>query len=150
MNKPKDVDDYIRNYPADVQVKLQQLRNTIKKTAPQAKEVISYSMPAYKANGVLVYFAAWEKHIGFYPGAGAISHFKDRLSVYKGAKGSVQFPLGEPLPLELINKIVDYRLHEDEAKAIARRIKKANELPRQILKCNNRRYCSRFNCQLLV
>jgi uncharacterized protein YdhG (YjbR/CyaY superfamily) len=91
---------------------------------PQAQEVISYGMPAYKINSVLVYFAGWDKHIGFYPGAGAIAHFKNELSVYKGAKGSVQFPLDEPLPVAIINKIVAYRIKEDGELALARQMKK--------------------------
>lgn len=124
MHKPNNADEYIAAYPADVQKRLQQIREAIKKAVPQAQEVISYAMPAYKVNSVLVYFAGWDKHIGFYPGAGAIAHFKDELSAYKGAKGSVQFPLDEPLPVDLINRIVAYRVTEDAAIAEARRIKK--------------------------
>jgi len=124
MQKPNNADEYIAAYPADVQKRLQQIREVIKKAVPQALEVISYAMPAYKVNSVLVYFAGWDKHIGFYPGAGAIAHFKDELSVYKGAKGSVQFPLDEPLPVDLINRIVAYRVTEDAAIAEARRMKK--------------------------
>ena len=124
MQKPNNADEYIAAYPADVQKRLQQIRQVIKKAAPQAQEVISYSMPAYKINTVLVYFAGWDKHIGFYPGAGAIAYFKDELAVFKGAKGSVQFPLDEPLPVDIINKIVAYRIKEDEALALARQMKK--------------------------
>lgn len=124
MHKPNNADEYIAAYPADVQKRLQQIREVIKKAVPQAQEVISYAMPAYKVNSVLVYFAGWDKHIGFYPGAGAIAHFKDALSVFKGAKGSVQFPLDEPLPVDLINRIVAYRVTEDAAIAEARRMKK--------------------------
>jgi uncharacterized protein YdhG (YjbR/CyaY superfamily) len=124
MQKPNNADEYIAAYPADIQKRLQQIREVIKKAAPQAREVISYAMPAYKINGVLVYFAGWDKHIGFYPGSGAIAHFKDELAVFKGAKGSVQFPLHEPLPVGIINKIVAYRIKEDEALALARQMKK--------------------------
>jgi uncharacterized protein YdhG (YjbR/CyaY superfamily) len=124
MQKPNNADEYIAAYPADVQKRLQQIREVIKKAVPQALEVISYAMPAYKVNSVLVYFAGWDKHIGFYPGAGAIAHFKDELSAYKGAKGSVQFPLDESLPVDLINRIVAYRVTEDAAIAEARRMKK--------------------------
>ena len=124
MQKPNNADEYIAAYPADVQKRLQQIRQVIKKAVPQAQEVISYGMPAYKLNSVLVYFAGWDKHIGFYPGAGAIAHFKDNLSVFKGAKGSVQFPLNEPLPVDIINRIVAYRVKEDEELALARRMKK--------------------------
>ncbi|MES2061664.1 MAG: DUF1801 domain-containing protein [Bacteroidota bacterium] len=124
MQKPNNADEYIAAFPATVQKRLQQIRAVIKKAAPQAQEVISYGMPAYKINSVLVYFAGWDKHIGFYPGAGAIAHFKDDLSVYKGAKGSVQFPLDEALPVDMINRIIAYRIKEDEERALARRIQK--------------------------
>lgn len=127
MQKPNNADEYIAAYPADVQKRLQQIREVIKKAVPQALEVISYAMPAYKVNSVLVYFAGWDKHIGFYPGAGAIAHFKDELSAYKGAKGSVQFPSDESLPVDLINRIVAYRVTEDAAIAEARRIKKKKQ-----------------------
>jgi uncharacterized protein YdhG (YjbR/CyaY superfamily) len=127
MQKPNNADEYIAAFPADVQKRLQQIREVIKKAVPQALEVISYAMPAYKVNSVLVYFAGWDKHIGFYPGAGAIAHFKDELSAYKGAKGSVQFPLDEPLPVDLINRIVAYRVTEDAALAEARRMKKKKQ-----------------------
>ncbi|MFA6245488.1 MAG: DUF1801 domain-containing protein [Mucilaginibacter sp.] len=127
MQKPNNADEYIAAFPADVQKRLQQIRQVIKKAVPQAQEVISYAMPAYKVNSVLVYFAGWDKHIGFYPGAGAIAHFKDELSAYKGAKGSVQFPLDEPLPVDLINRIVAYRVTEDAALAEARRMKKKKQ-----------------------
>ncbi|RYU89212.1 hypothetical protein EWM62_12805 [Mucilaginibacter terrigena] len=125
MNKPKDVDEYIGSFPAGVQQKLQQVRNAIKKAAPHAKEIISYSMPAYKQHGNLVYFGGWENHVGFYPGAGAIVQFKNDLAAYKGAKGSVQFPLDEPMPLSLIAKIVAYRVKEDAGHAETKRLKKA-------------------------
>ena len=124
MQKPANADEYIAAFPADVQKHLQEIRGVIKKAVPQAQEVISYGMPAYKVNSVLVYFAGWEKHIGFYPGASGIAHFKDDLAIYKGAKGSVQFPLDEPLPVEIINRIVAFRIKEDAEIAEARRLKK--------------------------
>ena len=124
MKKPNNVDEYIAAFPADVQNRLQQIREIVKKAMPQAQEVISYGMPAYKINRVLVYFAGWEKHIGFYPGASGIAYIKDELQVYKSAKGSVQFPLDEPLPVDLINKIIVFRVKEDEEIAQARRLKK--------------------------
>ena len=86
---------------------------TIKKAAPQAEEVISYGMPAFKMYRMLVWFAAHSKHIGFYPGASGIEAFKKELSIYKGAKGSVQFPFDQPLPLGLITKIVKFRVTEN-------------------------------------
>ena len=113
MPKPKDVDEYINGFPEEIHQFLEQVRLTIKKAAPQAQEVISYSMPAFKMNGMLVWFAAHSKHIGFYPGASGIEAFKKELSIYKWAKGSVQFPLDKPMPLELIAKIVKFRLTEN-------------------------------------
>ena len=115
-NKPKDIDDYIAKFPLDVQEMLQQLRDTIKKAAPGANEVISYRMPAFKLNGMLVWFAAHSKHIGFYPRASGIEAFKKDLSIYKNAKGSVQFPIDKPLPLSLITKIVRFRVKENMEK----------------------------------
>jgi uncharacterized protein YdhG (YjbR/CyaY superfamily) len=113
MVKPKDFSKYITSYPKDVQTLLEQIRATIKIAAPQAEEVISYGMPAFKLNGVLVWFAAYSKHIGFYPGASGIKAFKKELSIYKIAKGSVQFPLEKSLPLGLITKIVKFRVNEN-------------------------------------
>lgn len=91
--------------------------------APQAEEVISYAMPAYRLNGMLVYFAGYAKHIGFYPGAGGIAAFKTELSVYKGAKGSVQFPLDRPLPLKLIEEIIMFRIAENVERSDKKREK---------------------------
>ena len=113
MTKPKDVHEYITSYPIEIQKLLEQLRTTIKKAAPQAEEVISYGMPAFKMNGMLAWFAAHSKHIGFYPGASGIEAFKNELSIYKWAKGSVQFPLDGSLPLGLITKIVKFRVNEN-------------------------------------
>jgi uncharacterized protein YdhG (YjbR/CyaY superfamily) len=113
MTKPKDFDEYVSGFPKEIQQFLEQVRVTIKKAAPQAVEVISYGMPAFKMNGMLVWFAAYSKHIGFYPGASGIEAFKKELSNYKGAKGSVQFPFDEPLPLDLVTKIVKYKVNEN-------------------------------------
>ena len=117
MTKPKDFDEYISRYPIEVQKLLKQLRTTINKAAPKALEVISYGMPAYKLNGMLLYFAAHKNHIGFYPFRSAIIAFKKELSVYKGAVGTVQFPLDKPLPVGLITKIVKFRVKENFSKA---------------------------------
>jgi uncharacterized protein YdhG (YjbR/CyaY superfamily) len=117
MKKPKDIDEYISSYPREIQKLLEQFRATIKKAAPKAEEAISYGMPAFKFKGILVWFAAHSKHIGFYPRVSAIERFKKELSVYKGAKGSVQFPLDKPLPLGLISKIVKFRVQEDLQRA---------------------------------
>lgn len=113
MNKPKDMDEYIASHPNEIQKILKQIRMTIRKAAPKAEEVISYGMPAFKMNGMLVWFAAYSKHIGFYPKVTGITAFKKELSAYKGAKGSVQFPLDKPMPFELITKIVKFRVLEN-------------------------------------
>ena len=105
MKKPESVDDYIKSFPKESRKLLEIVRKTVKTAAPGAQEVISYSMPGYKMNGMLVWFAAHKSHIGFYPGASGIETFKKELSGYKGAKGSVQFPFDKPLPLELIAAI---------------------------------------------
>jgi uncharacterized protein YdhG (YjbR/CyaY superfamily) len=117
MKKPKDVDDYISGFPKETQKLLKQVRAAIKEVAPKAEEVISYSMPGYKLNGMLVWFAGHTNHIGFYPMGSGITNFKKELSVYKSAKGSVQFPLDEPLPIALIKKVVKFRLAENLQKA---------------------------------
>ena len=114
--KPISIDEYISTFPDDVQKKLQEIRETIQQAAPNAEEVISYSMPAFKMNRVLVYFAAFSMHIGFYPTASGIAAFQDEISIYKNAKGSVQFPLNKPMPLSLIRKIVKFRVKEDSRK----------------------------------
>jgi uncharacterized protein YdhG (YjbR/CyaY superfamily) len=117
MNKPKDVDEYIVSFPDNIQKILQLLRTTIKKFAPAAEEVISYGMPAYRQNGILVYFAAHKSHIGFYPTSSGIEAFKKEIAAYKWAKGSVQLPLDKPLPLELIAEIVKFRVKENSKNA---------------------------------
>jgi uncharacterized protein YdhG (YjbR/CyaY superfamily) len=113
MTTPKDIDEYISGYPMEIQRFLQQVRATIKKAAPKAVEVISYGMPAFKMDGLLVWFAAHSKHIGFYPKASGIEAFKKELSIYKWAKGSVQFPFNKPMPLGLITRIVEFRVNEN-------------------------------------
>ncbi len=118
------IDEYIALFPDDVQKKLRELRAVIKAAAPDAGEKISYQMPAFTLHGNLVYFAAFKNHIGFYPAPRGIEEFKDELSAYKGAKGSVQFPLNEPIPYDLITKIVKFRVKENIEKAEAKRKKK--------------------------
>jgi uncharacterized protein YdhG (YjbR/CyaY superfamily) len=112
----RDFDAYAARFPKKTQQLLRQMRQTIRKAAPQATETISYRMPAVRLNGILVWYAAHTKHIGFYPGASGIAAFEKELSVYKSAKGSVQFPLDEPLPLSLVTRIVAYRVREQQAK----------------------------------
>lgn len=109
----KTIDEYISQFPSKVQEILKTLKNTIKEAAPEAKEKLSWRMPTFVLHGNLVHFAAHKKHIGFYPGPSGIEAFKKELSEYKGAKGSVQFPIDKPLPYELISKIVKYRVAEN-------------------------------------
>jgi uncharacterized protein YdhG (YjbR/CyaY superfamily) len=114
------VDEYIASFPPDVRRLLKQLRAVIRGAAPQAQEKISYRMPAYALNGVLVYFAAHPNHIGFYPG-GVVAEFRKDLSKYKTSKGTIQLPLDKPLPVALIRKIVKYRAVQNLAKAATAR-----------------------------
>lgn len=116
MNKPLNVDEYIAGFPLPVQKRLNTLRDAVIKTAPDAQEVISYGMPAYKQNGMLLYFAAHKNHIGFYPMGSGIEAFKEEITEYKSAKGSVQFPMDKPLPLALIKRIVKFRVEKNKEK----------------------------------
>ena len=109
------VDTYIRSFPEKTQKKLHEIRDLIKAEAPEAIEKISYGIPTFFLNGNLVHFAGYEKHIGFYPAPSGIAAFEKELSKYKHAKGSVQFPLEESLPTELIKKIVKFRIQENNA-----------------------------------
>jgi len=118
---PKSIDEYIANFPKDVQTILQELRETIREAAPEAEEVISYQMPTFRLKGNLVHFAAYKNHIGFYPTPSGIENFKEELSAYEGAKGSVKFPIDEPLPLNTISKIVKFRVKENLEKAAAKK-----------------------------
>jgi uncharacterized protein YdhG (YjbR/CyaY superfamily) len=119
---PKNTDDYIASFPEDRQKILQQIRQTIRKAAPQAEELINYGVPTFTLHGNLVHFAAFKNHIGFYPTR--IEKFKEELSAYEGAKGSVQFPLDKPMPLGLISKIVKFRVKENLERAAAKGKKK--------------------------
>ena len=110
------IDEYIADFPEDIQLKLEQVRATIKKVAPEAEETIKYGMPTFTLNGNLVYFAAFKNHIGFYPVPTGIEAFKKDFSVYKTGKGSVQFPLDQPMPLDLITKVVQFRIEENLSK----------------------------------
>jgi uncharacterized protein YdhG (YjbR/CyaY superfamily) len=110
--KFENIDDYISIFYEDVQHILQDLRQTISEAAPQAQEAISYQMPTFKLNGNLVHFAAYKKHIGFYPTPSGIEAFKEELAPYKSSKGAVQFPLDKPIPFELVSKIVQFRVTE--------------------------------------
>jgi uncharacterized protein YdhG (YjbR/CyaY superfamily) len=109
----KSIDDYINQFSDDIKIRLESIRSTIKKSAPKATEVISYGMPAFKQNKVLVYFAAGKNHIGFYPTPNPIIFFSKDLAVYKTSKGAIQFPLDKKIPLTLISKITKFRVKED-------------------------------------
>jgi uncharacterized protein YdhG (YjbR/CyaY superfamily) len=111
------IDEYIARFPADIGQKLETVRAVIKAAAPQAQETISYQMPAFALNGVLVYFAAFKSHIGFYPTSSGIQAFQKEISTYKNSKGAVQFPMDEPLPVDLISRMVKYRVSENLKRA---------------------------------
>ena len=121
---PKDIDEYIVGFPDDVQNVLKKIRATIKRAAPGAGEAIRYQMPTFTLHGNLVHFAAFKKHIGFYPTPTGTQKFRKELSVYEGGKGSVRFPLDEPIPFELIGRMVEFRVKENLASAKARGKKK--------------------------
>ncbi len=118
------IDEYIATFPEDIQALLEVVRATIKASAPDAEERISYQMPTFALHGNLVYFAALKNHIGLYPTASGIEAFKDELSGYEHTKGAVKFPLNQPLPIELIRKIVQFRVTENLNKAEAKARKK--------------------------
>jgi uncharacterized protein YdhG (YjbR/CyaY superfamily) len=108
-----EIDDYISGFPSEIRERLELIRSTIKAAVPEAEEVISYKMPAYKLKGNLVYFAGYQNHIGFYPGANGIRQFQREISQYKNAKGSVQFPHTSPFPIDLVTEIVLFRREEN-------------------------------------
>ena len=112
-----NIDEYVAGFPKEVQTILEKLRATIKKAAPEAKETINYAIPTFTLEGNLVHFAAFKNHIGFYPAPSGIEAFKKELSVYEGAKGSVQFPMDKPLPLSLVTRIVKFRVKENLERA---------------------------------
>lgn len=116
----ESIDDYILRFPPEIQTILEMLRNVIKESAPGATERISYQMPTFVLHGNLVHFAAYKNHIGFYPTPSGIDAYKQELSAYKGAKGSVQFPIEKPLPYQLISEIVKFRVAENIKQAEAK------------------------------
>ena len=111
--KFKSIDEYVAMFPTNIQDVLEKLRRVIRESAPGAEEAISYKMPAFKLNGILVWFAAFKNHIGFYPKASAIEAFKKELSAYEISKGTIRFPLDKPIPLDLVRRIVQYRVKEN-------------------------------------
>lgn len=120
-NLAANIDEYIAGFPKETQQLLETVRTTIKKAAPEAEEAISYAIPTFKLHGNLVHFAAFKNHIGFYPAPRGIEAFKKELAVYEGGKGTVQFPIDQPLPLGLISKIVKFRAKENIALAKAKK-----------------------------
>lgn len=119
--KPETIDDYIAAFPKEIQAILEKIRQTISLAAPEAKETISYAMPTFVLNGNLVHFAAFKNHIGFYPVPSGIEAFQKELSAYQQGKGSVQFPLDKPVPLDLITRIVKFRVKENQEKALKKK-----------------------------
>jgi uncharacterized protein YdhG (YjbR/CyaY superfamily) len=114
MKDFQTVDEYLSALPKTTRERLESLREIIRQAAPQAEEVIHYNMPAFKWNGMLVWYAVFKEHIGFYPRASAIAAFKDELTDYKTSKGAIQFPTGKETPAGLVKKIVEFRLRENE------------------------------------
>jgi uncharacterized protein YdhG (YjbR/CyaY superfamily) len=120
-NTPQTIDEYIAGYPPDIQQILEKIRTTVREAAPDAIETISYQIPTFKLEGNLVHFAAFKKHIGFYPAPSGIEQFDEQLSKYKRAKGSIRFPLDEAIPYDLISEIVRFRVRENLERAEAKR-----------------------------
>lgn len=116
---PENIDDYIERFPNDVQKILQKIRKTIQKTAPEAVEAISYQIPTFKLNGNLIHFAAYARHIGLYPRPRGVKEFEKEIARYEGGKGTLQFPLDEPIPYDLITRITKYRVQQNVAAATA-------------------------------
>lgn len=121
MAPAASVDEYIKNFPSKTQSLLKQLRKTIKAAAPKADEMISYGIAGYKYHGMLIYFAGFTNHVSVYPAPRTAPEFKKELAAYKGGKGTVQFPLDKPLPLELVKRIVKYRVQQNEEKALSKK-----------------------------
>jgi len=120
---PQSIDDYIAAFPPEVQAILQRIRSTIRNAAPDAQEIISYRMPAFTQNGILVYFAAFKKHIGLYPPVSGDASLEKAIAPYAGEKGNLRFPLDQPIPYDLIERIVKLRVTQSSAKAAAKRKK---------------------------
>jgi uncharacterized protein YdhG (YjbR/CyaY superfamily) len=117
---PKSIDEYIAAFPTDVRVILEKIRVTISHAAPEAQELLSYGMPAFRRDGILVYFAAFKNHIGLYPPVSGGARLKKELTPYAGPKGNLKFPLNRPIPYAVIKKVVLLRMKEDCSRAAAR------------------------------
>ena len=121
-NAPADIDEYIAGFPSNVQKLLQKIRKTIQKAAPDAVEAISYAIPTFRLNGNLVHFAGYKNHISLYPAPRGAAQFKKELAQYEGGKGTVQFPLDQPVPYDLVTRIVKYRIEQNSAKKKVKRV----------------------------
>jgi len=159
MNKSNlkftDIDEYHSHQPADIRKILEQLRRTIKQAAPQATETISYGMPAFRQNKVLVYYSVHKEHIGFYPTPNPIVYFKQELEKYNTSKGAIQFPIDKTLPLTLIKKIVKFRLEEDmkavPTKSLKKTSTKTQDINKDILSYNKKQSApDKEICNLLL
>lgn len=111
-----NVNEYINSFPNEINLKLTKIRNLVHNIIPDAKETIKYSMPTFEYNGILVHFAGYKNHIGFYPSPSGIIAFKEEIKTFKNSKGAIQFPLNKDLPIELIEKIVRFRIEENKLK----------------------------------
>lgn len=123
-NQPTTIDAYLAQFPAEVRVILEGVRAAIRRAAPDAEEVISYRMPAFKQHGILVFFAGWQKHVGLYPPISGDTAVEKAVARYAGPKGNLQFPLDEPMPLALIERVVSLRVRQDTERAEAKQTKK--------------------------
>jgi uncharacterized protein YdhG (YjbR/CyaY superfamily) len=151
--KYRDIDEYHSSFPADIQKVLEQLRQTIKQAAPKAAETISYGMPAFRQNKVLVHYADYNKHIGFYPTPDPIVHFNKELENYNTSKGAIQFPIDKTLPFALIKKIVKYRVAEDNSKPLSGKNKKTKmtDINKEILSYHRKQMATDKDvCDLLL
>ena len=117
----KTIDEYISTFPKNIQIILEELRQAIREAAPNAEEGISYQMPAFRLNGVLAYFAAFRNHVGFFPTSSGVTEFREELSQYDISKGTIRFPLDKPIPLDLVKKIVKYRVKENMGKSLSKK-----------------------------
>lgn len=118
---PKNINEYIASFSPDVQVILEKIRSTIRRVAPEAQETISYKIPAFTLQGVLVYFAAFKNHVGFYPPVKGDAKLEKAISTYAGKKGNLQFPLNQPIPYALIERIVKFRVKQNLSKGPRKR-----------------------------
>ena len=124
QQQPATIDEYIADFPENVQPHLEKVRAAIRKAAPDAEEAIKYSMPTFVLNGNLIHFAGWNNHVGLYPGSKPIEMFKDELAKYEISKGTVRFPLDKPIPLGLIGKITKYCVKRNSERAAAKKHKR--------------------------